>query len=156
MIQPLRRVHRYASLVMTAALPALFLAALSVRHPDLPQNPLPGDEMRQALLVMPSASAWDRGLIVTRLRMDPASPGALFVELIPQGPLGAGDVLLYWSPKKPGLEASPERWHLLGLAGNSSRCFALPAGVRRDGGHLVLYSLASRKIIASTELVNLP
>lgn len=155
MIQPLRRVHLFVAMTMTITLPAILVTALAVRHPELPSNPLPGDDMRHAPMVMQSANPWNHGRIVTRLRSDPASPGALFVELIPRKPFGAGEVLLYWSPDMPGPGAKPDGWRLLGLAGDASRCFALPPEVRRKGGHLVLYSLARHEVIAEAELVYL-
>ena len=158
MIRPLRTRHRIMVTALAATLPILFVASLLMRElppamETLPEALQPSSTAYPTLLAeMPDL--WGEPAILTRLHADATPAARLAVELHPEAPLKAPDVLVYWQMGTlPAESAVPEDAYLLGtLAGTQARYFALPDTALHTDGHLILYSLGHQQTIAMAPL----
>ncbi|NJN20390.1 MAG: hypothetical protein HC812_03255 [Leptolyngbya sp. RL_3_1] len=76
--------------------------------------------------------------------------GSLVLDLTPQKPVPAADVLVYWDAGSATPEALGEAAVLLGsLAGDARRRFPIPAALQGQSGQLVFYSQAQAQVITA-------
>jgi hypothetical protein len=127
MIQPLRRAHRITFALLTAALPAVFVAGLTARRPQAPAERV-SDRISLVLASGTEVVADARDLWGTAV--------------------DAPDPLVYWSERSPARDSLPANARLLDSLAFARRAhLQVPAGAGR--GYLILYSLAWRKVVAS-------
>jgi hypothetical protein len=127
MIQPLRRTHRIAFALLTAALPAVFVAGLAARRP-----PAPAERVSDRISLMLASG--------TEVVADARELWGAAVD--------APDPLVYWIEDSPPGNSLPANARLLGSLAFARRAhLEVPAGSGR--GYLILYSLAWRKVVAS-------
>lgn len=159
MIRPLRRRHRVTVSVLAVVLPVLFVAGLLTRRPPAVMETLPGalrpDSGTSSILLAEEPGLWGDAAITTRLYADGTPAARLAVALRPDAYLKAPDILVYWHPTRPTDDAVPDGAYLLGtLAGTHAQRFILPDTALRADGHLMLYSLGHRQVIATAGLAS--
>ena len=154
MIQPLRTVHRRASIAMSIALPAVLFFGLSARRPMAQSGGHTDTLPTSAQLLKRSAGGWQRHSIETSIYGSLDSPPELYFVLRPAQPLNEPDVLLYWSAAPPANNSLPAGARLLGAV-EPGQPLALP-GDSRPQGYLVLYSLAHQSVEDYAALEKLP
>jgi hypothetical protein len=150
MIQPLRAAHRAVFLAWSVFLPALFAGGLACRH-SWRQVPRAENGERQVLgtIVWERTEALEPHKVRLRLLRGEEGSGSLVVQFVPDEPVVAPDVLVYWS-QKPGSPGFPEDAKLLGSFHPMER-YALPAGTQ-ETGYAILYSLAQQRTLGTFSL----
>lgn len=152
MIAPLRRRHRTLFVVLSLAVPALFLVALAHR-PPAPQVPELPPEFASG-----GAEAGERlELFAGYAALRTVNGGGAHLTLEALEPLRRPGVLAYVSTDAP-TDQLPTDAHLLGpVTWGQARTFTLPPAAVH-GGHLVLYSLPHQEIVDTAALpgFNLP
>lgn len=159
MILSRRKAHFYAAVTLAATLPVVFLAGLLLR-PSIPTVDTATDELFAAAnfptdnLDPLSSSVLSDEDIQVLAKVTSTANGPDVLDLVPQI-IQFSDVLVYWqqgdqAPSKNNGEAIEDRNVLLGqLSGNSRRRFRLPAAIKGQKGHLILYSRGQDTLIAS-------
>jgi hypothetical protein len=150
MIQPLRSAHRRVWYALALVLPAILVAGLLAR-PHGPRSPASMQALKLHETYF-SAHAWTRLPIETRYFLDSRLPTpAIGFETKPD--LNLADPLLYWSASLPDGDRLPPGALLMGEF-HSGRLYPFPP-VAAPGTHLILYSLAHRKVIDTATLERL-
>lgn len=147
MIAPLRRRHRWTSLLLLVLfLPALLVLVLSSRPRAATASALP-----EALTAEPAAgeATFEDSHLLGSVGVRVLRGGVL--ELVPAAPLAQPDVLVYWSAEAPA-KTVPAGAFLLGTLGNRPRRFPLPAEAGGTAGHVVLFSLGHGEVLATGAL----
>lgn len=160
MIRPLRRRHAALATVFLALVAPAGLVAGVLTRPEpavaagLPEALVPAD-------VLPSGRVDKTAVTVEGVPVTVRTWGTRperYLQLAPEGDVRVPDVLVYWAPGAAGdppldpAAAPPEAAVLLGtFAGARPRSYRLPAAAR-EGGNLVLYSLAHKRGLASAKL----
>ena len=145
MIQPLRDMHARVFIASAIALPVLFLSALLSRENLPAESHKPTGKTMNAVDTHPQLTfSADRTRINVRVFDSEPRGSAIEFQLIPQTPLHAPDVLVYWSQTKPETNLS-SGMQLLGEFRPDER-YRLSAAVP---GFVVLYSLAHREILGA-------
>jgi len=154
MIQPLRAVHRRASLALAVVLPAVLLIGLGARRPP-PEPLLRSPALPASLhLITESAGSWQRHAIQTTIYGDLNPPNDFYVVLRPTQSINEPDLLVYWSDALSDENHLPEGALLLG-AFDPDRALILPREIQ-PGSHLILYSLAHQAMVDHATLEKLP
>ncbi len=161
MIQSLREKHRVTMIGLALLLPVIFVSGLLVRQtiPVSARLPVarPEDAPGQFVVIRDEAALWKDQAIRTRLLKPASDATKVLLELTPLRDPGEPDVLVYWSEQKPETDRVAERALLLGsLNGAQPARFVLPEQATTGNGYLMLYSLAHRRVITTTELSVLP
>jgi len=149
-IQPLRTVHRAVFLAWTALLPVVFGAGLLSRH-QWPQPPSRMSSIRPDTLVLElERTAHLAGVTVhARLLRSNSNLNELYVQLVPEAPLVAPDVLVYWSAQSSS-GGIPIESRLLG-AFRPLESYPLPDEAK-SSGFLFLYSPAHQELLGAVPL----
>jgi hypothetical protein len=156
MIRSLRTRHRVIFTALALALPALFAAGLLARR-AVPINRLPDrwlpEAPASAVLLAGQGKLWEEFGLATRVQTDEQDAARLVLEIAPTREWREPDALLYWSESLPVSGHLPEAAVLLGpLTGTQAQRFRLPEPASQASGHLILYSLAHQKVLATAEL----
>lgn len=151
MIQPLRTVHRRVWYGLALLLPAILVAGLLARpHRHTGEVAGPNAKLKPTYT---SAHAWAKLPIQTHYFLDAGVTGPAIGFDAPQG-LNLADPLLYWSPSLPGSDTLPADAALLGEFA-AGKTYSLPSAAA-PGTHLILYSLAQKKVIDTATLEKIP
>ena len=151
MISPLRRRHGRIVIVLCAALPIGFAAAILAREREAPLESLPRDLARTGPAIEAPMHARDDawGDLAISMRTG-RTAGRAIVELEPRAQLRVPDLLVYWTAAAPPIETLPPDAHLLGALGEHARRYVLP--LNADAGALVLFSMARSEVIEAALL----
>ena len=161
MIQSLRHRHRLTIMMLTVLLPLIFVCGLlarkaapvSARLPVIRLDQSPG----QFVVIRDEPALWKDQSIKTRLLKPGNDATKVLLELTPLRDPGEPDVLVYVSEEKPADDRVADRALLLGsLNGAHPVRFVMPDKFAASTIHLILYSLAHHKVIATAELSPLP
>lgn len=148
MIQPLRTVHRRASIALALILPTVLLVGLMARRP-----PLQADSKRHNSegwqSIQESDHLWTKRSIRSLFVRNTSDPTAVHVVLEPIDDLSDPDLLVYWSPELSGRDNLPTNAVLLG-AFEDSRPMRLQGSDNQ--GFLILYSLAHHSVVDTAPL----
>lgn len=141
--------------------PAVFVSGLIVRKPFPVSSRLPAiqlDTMSEKAsvpysLLYEDGDLW-KGLAVTaRIITVKSDSPATFLELRATHRLAEPDLLVYWSKSRPSPDRPSESAVLLGrLSDTLVERLWLPPEALSTTGYLTLYSLAHKKVIATSEL----
>lgn len=159
MIHPLRKRHRSILTFIAVALPVLFVLGIVFR-PVTPKGDPDSDRFLSKLNPFPHTVWTDNNLwrdfapIQTRLLTDQASPPHLAVELSVRENIIIPDLLVYWSSEPSSEEILiPDNALLLGVFNTgTSKSYLLPPQSKDKDGHLILFSLAYQRAMASTSI----
>jgi hypothetical protein len=154
MIQPLRTVHRRASVVMAVVLPTVLFVGLAARRPVSRLGGRAVGLPDRVQLLKETAGGWRRHTIQTSLYGELDPPYNFYVALNPAKPLNEPDLLVYWSGAPAADSNLPDGARLLGEF-EPARVVALPSDLQ-PGGTLILFSLAHQSVIDSAALESLP
>lgn len=147
MIQPLRRVHRSAFLVLGVALPAVFIGGVLARHPayasvdSLRNKPILNDATTE--FEARRGSAKFKMLLVGGKESGPARE----FHIGPAPGFLAPDVYVYWSRSKPGTSIDSNATLLGPLV--PQQPYTVPSDA---AGYFVLYSVAQGEVLGSAQL----
>ncbi len=152
MIQPLRTVHRRASVLLAIVLPAMMAVGLIARHPRTQRDVL--SERSRIDPAFRSDKLWQKNAIQTDFYRNSSNVQEINVVLKPTQELNEPDLLLYWAAgEEQGKELSTDA-HLLG-AFRADRAFTLPQDAA-PGEYLVLYSGAHQAVVDTALVEKLP
>ena len=151
MIQPLRRMHLGIFLACLLLLPVLFVAGLSSRHKP------PGGAFHIELA--PNRSISDQTAVFggtkvhVRIVRNRENGPEWQLELSPESPLLAPDVLVYWSNTNATSDL-PADAKLLGSYDPAKR-YPLPPQAFQEGGQrfVILYSLGWKKQLGAVAIL---
>jgi hypothetical protein len=154
MIQPLRAVHRRTFLALTAVLPAILIAGLGARHPNL-RAVVKAEEL-SSMAHLPAAPhlQWQKHAIRSEFYTSVQEPDKVSLLLQLPSELNEPDLLLYWADRQAQGNQLPAQARLLGSF-TSGRTFSLPQDARQSG-LLMLYSLAHREVVDTAAVEKLP
>ncbi len=155
-----RKTHFYASIALAVALPVLFVAGLVLR-PTIPTVDESVDDLFAIAHFPTDTSTLDGveplvdGGVQLRATVIAANSQA-FLEVQPVQVIQAADILVYWQegdrlPAAPSEDApviDPTAVLLGHLSGTSRRRFPLPATLKGQTGHLILYSRGTNARLA--------
>ncbi|CAM2069300.1 hypothetical protein SCOR_28275 [Sulfidibacter corallicola] len=155
MIRALRKRHGVMVALLAVATALVCLVGLLGRRP-IPHQAFPeplqiplADWQHQLWLGQPIGGDVQ---VIPRLLSADSSAATVALELSPNSPTLAPDVLVYWHP---GSGTDVKRALLLGsLGGLETRRFALPSRAQTEAGTLILFSLAHGDALASAVLPN--
>jgi hypothetical protein len=147
MIQPLRRAHRSAFLVLGVALPAVFIGGLLARHPTYASmDALRNDSMQNNAGTEFEAHSGSANFKMLLLEGKETGPAREFHIISAAGFL-APDVYVYWSRSKPGTSIDSNATLLGPLV--PQQPYTVPSDA---AGYFVLYSVAQGEVLGSTQL----
>ena len=141
MIQPLRNYHRRVFLVLSLAVPTVFVAGLSARRGNNLRSPSAG------VIVVATTNEWQNHLFVMQLSR--SSDGHKIAKIFLTKPLDAPDALIYSAEHAPQGSLPPEA-HLLGKY-DAEASYQVPAS-----GYLILYSAAHNSVLDSAAIGGQP
>ena len=156
-----RRAHFYSSIALACLLPIVFLIGVFLQ----PQVADVGDPTAALFAASGAASvnaevlgepiASDQ-LSATGVQLQAATfdhDGQMWLTLQPAWSIKLPDPLIYWQKGDQAPEALAEDAVLLGgLSGTSRRAYPLPARVKGQAGHLILYSPVRQKVDSTFSL----
>jgi len=152
MIQPLRTVHRWASVLLAIVLPVIMAVGLVARHPRAHRDVL--SERPRINPAIRSDKLWQKNAIQTDFYRNSSNVQEIDVVLKPTQELNEPDLLLYWATgKEEGKDLSADA-RLLGTL-RTDRAFALPQDAA-SGEYLVLYSGAHQAVVDIALVEKLP
>jgi hypothetical protein len=152
MIRPLRQRHRVIVGTLGVLLPVALAAGLASRKPvpvaaNVPLE-LAGQRKDFGKVVWTKTDIWPGQRIITSLCRNVA--GSVAVVLMFRE-LAKPDVLVYWAAGKGSVvEGLPDNARLLGALSNRAP-LPIPADVRGESGHFLLYSLADHEVVAASK-----
>ena len=160
MIVSRRKTHFYIIVILSFALPFVFLAGLLWR-PSVPTVDETTDELFAAANFPYSGDA--NGAIASETlsvnsinvlaETSKSSDGTMFIELQPTEALQFSNILVYWTAGNAAPETVDDKAILLGqLSGTSRRRFPLPSAIQGQPGHLLFYSPSQDKAIGSSPI----
>lgn len=150
MISELRRIHRFASVALAAAVPVFFAAAIASR-PGPPVNASLPSGVPATEVVSTTPLAWSRPEVSGELAR--RADGRIALDLDARTVATTPDVLVYWLEPSDAADP-PESGSLLGsIRGSHRKLIDLPTGAEERGGRLALYSLAHDEIVATSTVV---
>ena len=156
MIRPLRIRHRRIFTVLGLMLPVAFGLGIAARKPVPQVNALP-TELRPMGLQF-SSVLWERHDLFTnapvqvRLLREQHDTGKYGIACFAASDFVKPDLLLYWSSgAAPISDKLPSDSILLGTF--SSPPLALPENMSKEGGVLVLFSLADQEVVAVSQQI---
>lgn len=172
MIQSLRRRHRLTLRALAVALPVVLASALMARRTVPPSARLPlahvseatasgsSDAARRFAVEVNAGGLWKGQSVSARLVAADGWSQNLSFTSQPGREMNVPDALVYWAAAARQSDRLPDGAMLLGsLRGARSARFALPNiahGNRLPSndvrGHLILFSLAHRRVIAIADL----
>ncbi len=150
MIQPLRQLHRRATLILGIFVPAAFATGLILRTPA-PTMPGFSPGLGLAPQAMTSTgwcrtNLFPKGAITVRLFRENPPLSRAVVSFSADPDFRQPDLLVYWLPGSPMVaDALPDSATLLGEF--AAPALPLPTEASARPGVFVLYSLADNKIV---------
>jgi len=154
MIQPLRVVHRRASVALAVVLPAILLIGLGARRPGIDPRARATDVPDTGNIVRESSNLWQKHSIHSRFYRKPDRPLDTYVVLLPAEELNEPDLLLYWATNVPQENILPGEARLVGSF-TTGKAFLLPLN-EKPAGHLVLFSPAHQTVFDIARVEKLP
>ena len=157
MIAAFRNRHRIIITALALLVPIVFISGLAIRKsvslsgrlPEIHADLASGQES----ILCEDKNLWKGLAIITRVVAIDRNRSNLFLELQGTHNLTEPDVLVYWSESQPLQEHPAENAILLGkLSGMQVERLPLPERASAIRGYLTIYSLAHRKLVATTEL----
>jgi len=155
MIRPLRIRHRRIFTVLGLLLPIAFGLGIAARKPVPQMNTVPaGFNVTSQQF---AAVIWERSDLFTNAPVQVrllSENGRFAVACTATADFAKPDLLLYWSRgAAPITDKLPNDAALLGAL--SSPQLVLPEGVLKNGGILVLFSLADQEVVAVSRQIRL-
>ena len=148
MIQPLRTMHRRASIALALVLPTVLIVGLMARRPAR-HSDLKTQNLAARQTVRQSDHLWAKHAIRSVFLRDKNDPTAIQVVLEPLDDLSIPDLLVYWSPELSGGGSLPTNAVLLGTFEKSEPLQLQQSNAK---GFLILYSLAHQSIVDAAPL----
>ncbi|MEM7350286.1 MAG: hypothetical protein AAF657_05740 [Acidobacteriota bacterium] len=153
MIAPLRRRHRWMTMLLAVVLPVLYIVALAGRQAEPIMAAVPSV---LAVGTVAGGEATAEGLAIEGLPVTARvvlSGSSWTLELTPSEPLARPEVLVYWSDTAGPAERLPDGAYLLGAFGGvRAQAYAVSEAVMGRPGSLVLYSLGHQEVLGSVAL----
>ena len=159
MIRPLRQRHRRLVIALGVLLPIAFAVGIAARRPVPTGQSVLATSADEPLhfenVVWDRSDLWPPPAIRTRLLSDKAGGKRFAVELSAAKDIVKPDLIVYWLPGDPKIEAAlPDDATLLGaFVQTKPRALPLPGETAVRSGVLVLYSLADHEVIAVSKPV---
>jgi hypothetical protein len=148
MIQPLRTVHRRASMALALVLPTVLAVGLRARRPLIhAESKTRNSEARQSS--RQSDHLWAKHAIHSVFLRDTSDPTVVQVVLEPLDDISAPDLLVYWCPELSSKHDLPTHAVLLGAFEKSKPLYLQESNAR---GFLILYSLAHQSVVDAASL----
>jgi hypothetical protein len=160
MIQPLRTVHRRASMALALVLPTVLAVGLRARRPLIHarlgergvdaftmESKTRNSEARQSS--RQSDHLWAKHAIHSVFLRDTSDPTVVQVVLEPLDDISAPDLLVYWCPELSSKHDLPTHAVLLGAFEKSKPLYLQESNAR---GFLILYSLAHQSVVDAASL----
>ena len=150
MIQPLRKIHRGIFLALLLILPVLFVSGLLSRH----EWPVPGSALSEGSMLANKMVSGQTALMAgrkfhVRFAGDPEGKTGGELQLVPESPLVAPDVLVYWSKTDASSEFPAGAALLGGFSPTKHYRLPMPEIQGKGQGFIVLYSLAQKQTLGS-------
>jgi hypothetical protein len=148
MIQPLRTVHRRASMALALVLSTVLVVGLTARRPLIhADSKTRNSEGRQSR--WQSDHLWAKHAIHSVFLRNTSDPTVVQVVLEPLDDISAPDLLVYWCPELSSKHDLPTHAVLLGPFENTKPLYLQESNAR---GFLVLYSLAHQSVVDAASL----
>jgi hypothetical protein len=154
MIQPLRAVHRAASVALAFVIPATLIVGLVSRRPSMVRRTPAASLPASLRLLRPSVARWQKLPLETSLYGDLNRPNDFSVVLRPSSAINEPALLIYWTKSQVDAAQLPADAQLLGPFA-PGRVMKLPPQFE-PGSRLIAYSLGHQVVVDWATLESLP